>query len=122
MQSIQFSEPIRPELVFQYGDVPIMFISNEIDGTRHFFYRIKPRTYFWMPITQDQMAFLTENISSDQIVAMLLERGEVNIIKFATAQTADVYSIDEYELQSGDVTSDFLHQPEFEELWDDIEF
>ena len=115
MKQIQFSERIQPELVFDYYDAPLMFISEPIDGTRHFFYYIEDGTYFWMPLTDTYERFLRyshkkQHPSHDRILGFLLDHKVLQVIKFQSEYVADAYDITEYEDQFGDVTSDFEYR------------
>lgn len=115
MKQIQFSERVQPELVFDYYDAPLMFISEPIDDTRHFFYYIEDGTYFWMPLTDAYERFLRysykkQHPSHERILGFLLSHKVLQIIKFKSEYVADVYDIKDYEDQFGDVTSDFEYQ------------
>lgn len=114
LRHIQFSEPIQPELTFVYYDRPLMFISNEVNGQRHFFYYIEDDAYFWMPLTKKYEQFLRhchrdKNPSHDRILSILSQHKVLQIIKFETEYVADVYDIKEYEDQYGDVTDGLIY-------------
>ena len=108
MEQITFSSPVKADIVFQYYDKPLMFISNEIDGTHHFFYYIDDRDYFWAPVTNEITNIIADFQTTDDVMSALIEHHALRVIRFQSEALGIVYDLDEYEAQFGDVSSDFI--------------
>lgn len=109
MREIKINEKgIRPKFVFEYYDLPLVFISERLNGNYYFFYLIDDNIYFRKPLSSQDIKLIFESQNILSILKEFISSDNFEIIEFLTNDAATIYSVSEYVKKSGIDVKDFF--------------
>lgn len=109
MREIKINEKgIRPKFVFEYYDLPLVFISERLNGNYYFFYLIDDNIYFRKPLSSQDIKLIFESQNISSILKEFISSDNFEIIEFLTNDAATIYSVSDYVKKSGIDVKDFF--------------
>lgn len=99
---------IRPKFVFEYYDLPLVFISERLNGNYYFFYLIDDNIYFRKPLSSQDIKLIFESQNISSILKEFISSDNFEIIEFLTNEAATIYSVSDYVQKSGINVKDFF--------------